>query len=184
MPEIKTLTNYGSNVKLTLGVVGKAGTGEVQGVDNSHGQRTSKATGGNVGGHFGGVGGVLGNIEEALDLALEGKVQGLGGEVPDDVSQVSTPERLDTLLSQSTSGAVDNTLVGLGQTTLLDHFVLVLDQKLDTLNGSSRSLKWTQSKPSFKVRTNQDLTLEIPAAMPESMKSSTKFNFPPMFTKL
>ena len=48
-----------------------------------------------------------------LDLALEGEVQGLGWEVTDDVSQVTTPEWGNTLLSQSTLSAVDNTLLSM-----------------------------------------------------------------------
>lgn len=36
--------------------------------------------------------------EQSLDLVLEGKVKRLGGEVPDDVGGVPSPERGDSLL--------------------------------------------------------------------------------------
>ena len=104
--ELKTLI-------LTLGVVGKTSTSEIKWVDNGQWEGTSETTGGNVGGHLGGVWSLLGDIENLLDLALEGEVQGLGWEVTDDVSQVTTPEWGNTLLSQSTLSAVDNTLLSM-----------------------------------------------------------------------
>ena len=42
------------------------------------------------------------------------------GEVPDDVGSVTTPEGEDTLLTVDTAEAVNDTLVGRGETTLLD----------------------------------------------------------------
>merc|ERR1719350_2472466 len=68
-----------------------------------------------------------------LDGVLEGKVQGLGGEVPQHVGEVSSPEGDNTLGGHHPLGAVKNTGVGLVQTTLLDHLVLVLDEQLDSL---------------------------------------------------
>ena len=65
-------------------------------------------------------------------MALEGEVQGLGGEVTDDVGQVTAPEGLDALLGQGALGAVDDAGVRTVQATLLDHLVLVLDQQLKT----------------------------------------------------
>lgn len=91
----------------------------------------------------------------------ESKVQRLGGEVPDDVGGVTSPERENTLVTSGTSKAVPNTLVGLGETTLFDlkgdnsvrtglnvqprgqtthHLILVLDEELDTLDGSGGGL--------------------------------------------
>ena len=52
----------------------------------------------------------------------EGKVQGLGGEVTDDVGGVSSPEGEETLVLVGTCEAVGNTLVRTGETTLLDLF--------------------------------------------------------------
>jgi hypothetical protein len=40
----------------------------------------------------------LRNIDQALNLVLESEVQRLGGEVPDDVGKVSTPQGAETLL--------------------------------------------------------------------------------------
>ena len=42
------------------------------------------------------------------------------GEVPDDVGSVTTPEGDETLITVGTREAVNNTLVGLRETTLLD----------------------------------------------------------------
>lgn len=53
-------------------------------------------------------------------MHTEGKVQGLGREVPDDVGGVSSPERKDTLVAVSTGESITNALVGGGKTTLLD----------------------------------------------------------------
>jgi hypothetical protein len=59
---------------------------------------------------------------------------------PNDVGSVTTPERDHTLLLVGAGKALANALVGLGETALLDHLVLVLDEKLDTLNGRGSSL--------------------------------------------
>ena len=55
----------------------------------------------------------------------EGKVQGLGGEVTDDVGGVSSPEGEETLIFVGTSETVNNTLVRVAETTLLDLLQLV-----------------------------------------------------------
>ena len=93
-------------------------------------------------------------------VRTEGKVQGLCGEVPDDVGGVTSPEGEETLVTVGTRETVTNTLVGLGETTLLDlkgrefpsvcstrtremephHLILVLDEELDTLDGSGGGL--------------------------------------------
>lgn len=89
----------------------------------------------------------------------EGEVEGLGGEVTNDVGGVTTPEREKTLVGVGTTEAVHNTLVWCGETTLLDlerkglsytrlhtahgshHLILVLNQQLDTLDGGSGCLR-------------------------------------------
>ena len=53
-------------------------------------------------------------------ILTEGKVEGLGGEVPDDVGGVTAPEGHDALLPGGTREAVCDTLVWLRETTLLD----------------------------------------------------------------
>ena len=50
----------------------------------------------------------------------EGKVQGLGREVPDDVGGVTSPEGEETLVTVGTAKAVTDALVGLSETALLD----------------------------------------------------------------
>ena len=50
----------------------------------------------------------------------EGKVQGLGGEVTDDVGGVTTQERYQALVAVRAGEAVDDALVGRRETALLD----------------------------------------------------------------
>merc|ERR1719494_452961 len=97
----------------------------------------------------------LGVANMAL-MVLEGKVQGLGGEVPQHVGEVSSPEGDNTLGGHHPLGAVKNTGVGLVQTTLLDHLVLVLDEQLDSLDGGGHSLGDTSGN------TGQHEVLEEP----------------------
>lgn len=105
--------------------------------------------------------------EHPLELILEGEVKGLGGEVTEHVGQVTTPQRAEALLRDDALEAVADALVGLGQTTSLDHLILgntkwtngralsekmriqssgrdmnylVLDEELDTLNGCGSGL--------------------------------------------
>ena len=105
------------------------------------------------------------DVEDGLDLALEGEVHGLGGEVTDDAGHVTAPEGLDALLGQCTLGAVDDVFVWTVKTTLLDHLTLVLDQELDTLDGGGGGL----GNASNDAREHE---------------SSTKFNLPPMLIYL
>ena len=53
-------------------------------------------------------------------VLTEGKVEGLGGEVTDDVGGVSTPEGYKTLVRVCAGEGITDTLVGCSQTTLLD----------------------------------------------------------------
>ena len=121
-------------------------------------------------------------------MTLEGEVQGLGWEVSDDVGQVTSPEWGDTFFSQGTTGAVHNTIVWSVKTALFDHLILILDQKFDTLDWGSCGLKTKLSELERIIASRQKmimvdkLTLEIPAAIPESIKSSKKFNFWLIFT--
>lgn len=79
--------------------------------------------------------------EHGLVGVAESEVQGLGREVTDDVGSVTTPEGDDTLIGGSTSEAVGNTVVLVGETASLKHLILVLDEELDTLNGGSSGLR-------------------------------------------
>merc|ERR1719225_394435 len=141
---------------LALVVVGQPGPGKVKGVHEEQGQGSSSTTGGDVGGKLDGGRSVLGGGEEGLDGVLEGKVKSLGGEVPQHVGKVSSPEGGNTLSCHHPLGAVKNTGVGLVQTTLLDHLILVLDEQLDSLDGGSHSLGDTSSN------TGQHEVLEEP----------------------
>merc|ERR1712109_11582 len=141
---------------LALVVVGQPGPGKVKGVHEEKGKGSGETTRGNVGGKLDSGRGILGGGEEGLDGVLEGKVQGLGGEVPQHVGEVSSPEGDNTLGVQHPLSAVKNTGVGLVQTTLLDHLILVLDEQLDSLDGGSHGLGDTSSN------TGQHEVLEEP----------------------
>ena len=65
------------------------------------------------------------------DIRTEGKVQGLRGEVTDNVRGVTTPERDQALVRVGTAEAVSDTLVRVGETTLLDHLILILNEELE-----------------------------------------------------
>jgi hypothetical protein len=53
-------------------------------------------------------------------LRTESEVEGLGGEVTNDVGSISSPKGEDTLFPVSTRESVTNALVRSGETTLLD----------------------------------------------------------------
>merc|ERR1719383_606177 len=82
---------------LALGVIGQPGSGVVKGVDKHEGEGSSSSSGKNVGSELPGSAGVLGGGEGGLDGILEGKVKSLGWEVSEHISQVSSPEGIDTL---------------------------------------------------------------------------------------
>merc|ERR1719150_3553325 len=126
------------------------------GVHEEKGQGSGKTTRGNVRGQLDGGRGILGGGEQGLDGVLEGEVQGLGGEVPQHVRKVSSPEGDNTLGGHHPLGAVKDSGVGLVQTTLLDHLILVLDEQLDSLDGGGHGLGDTGSN------TGQHEVLEEP----------------------
>lgn len=127
-----------------LGVVGETGTGIVEGVNEEEGSGTGSTTGSQVTNHPPGVSiTVLLEAEHLLELVTEGKVQGLGREVTDDVGGVTSPERdgtyiilsifavevtdekrLHTLIGKGPLEAVDNTIVLAVKTASLDHLIL------------------------------------------------------------
>ena len=74
---------------LALGVIGQPGPGVVQRVDEQQGAGTSHSSAQDVHGELLGLAGVLRGGEGDLDGVLEGEVERLGGEVPEDVGQVS-----------------------------------------------------------------------------------------------
>ena len=111
-----TRTTLGSR----LVVVGETGTGVVERVDEKQRRGTSSSTGSNVTSEPLGVGLRLLEVEHGLEVVLEGKVQRLGREVPDDVGGVTSPQGDHTLIGVSPLEAVSNTLVRGRETTLLD----------------------------------------------------------------
>jgi hypothetical protein len=79
--------------------------------------------------------------EHGLDSILEGKVEGLGGEITDNVCQVPTPESLDSLFLGHTDEAVNNSGVTSDLSTdNLGVGILGLDKQLNTLDRSSACL--------------------------------------------
>ncbi len=94
-------------------ISGQTGSCEVEGVDEAEGRGTSSTTWGQVASEVPPELGVLVYTieEDLLVLVLESKVEGLGGEVSDDICQVSSPERHEALLLGNTHHAVNNALV-------------------------------------------------------------------------
>jgi hypothetical protein len=118
-------------------------------------------TGGQVTGHPLGVTVTLLLVgEHGLVGVAESEVQRLGGEVTDDVGSVTTPQGENTLSLRCALEAVGNTVVLAVETTGLEHLILaelsvfspaqgshldapylVLDEELDTLDGSGGGLR-------------------------------------------
>merc|ERR1712054_40737 len=79
--------------------------------------------------------------EDLLDDVLEGKVEGLGRDISDNVGQVTTPESSDTLLAGHTGEAVNDTSVASELTRANSRIgILGLDNELDTLDRGCDSL--------------------------------------------
>ena len=79
-------TKYGTQKK------NQPGSGVVQGVDEHQGESPGKPSTGDVGAEFQPLRGVLCCLKGGLDLVFEGKVEGLGGEVPQNIGKVSWKE--------------------------------------------------------------------------------------------
>jgi len=119
----------------------KSSSGEIEGIDEHQRSGTSSTTGGEVTHEelpeF--SLGVIG-AEDLLVGILEGEVQGLSGEVSDDVSEITSPESGDTFFLGNSDQDIDNTLVGL-VTSELGVSSLGLEEKLDSFDGSDSSLR-------------------------------------------
>lgn len=125
-----------------LGVVGKTGTGIVEGVDEEEGSSTSGlchvskrspagharntyTTRGKVAHHPLGIAITLLLVgEHGLVGVTEGEVQGLGREVTDDVGSVTSPEGDNTLSGGGAAEAVRQTAVLAVKTAGLKHLIL------------------------------------------------------------
>jgi len=123
-----------------LVIVSQSGSGKVQGVDDGEGHGTSETTGSDVGGELLPLWGVFWGVEGGLDGVFESKVEGLGWEVSEHVGQVTSPEWSNALGGQGSLGAIHDASVWLVESALLDHFILVLDEELDSLDWGSGSL--------------------------------------------
>mmetsp|Transcript_8005 Transcript_8005/g.11891 ORF Transcript_8005/g.11891 Transcript_8005/m.11891 type:complete len:317 (-) Transcript_8005:61-1011(-) len=126
----------------TSNIGGETSTGVIEGVDNHQRSSSGKTSRSHVDGEeLGELGVLVGLGEQSLDGILEGEVEGLGGEITNDVGQVTTPESLDTLLAGNTGEAVHDTSVTSDLSAdNLRVSILGLDQKLDTLNGGCAGL--------------------------------------------
>lgn len=122
-------------------VGGETGTGEVEGVHEAQGGRAGGTTGRQVTREVAPELRVLvyASEEHLLVLVLEGEVERLGGEISDDVGEVTTPEGEETLLLGNADEGIDDTLVALVSGDLFAD-VLDLEQQLDTLDGSDGGL--------------------------------------------
>ena len=122
---------------LTTGadVSSKTGTGEIERVDDGEGSGTSSTTRGAVADeeHAWLLLGVVW-VEGLLVEVLEGEVKSLGGEVPHDVGEVTSPERSEALLVDDTLEAVTDTVVAVFGLDSAGS-VLHLEEELDTLDG-------------------------------------------------
>jgi len=121
-----------------LGVHGQAGTGEVEGINDQKRSSTGGTTRGHVTQQAGPETGRAGALEPLLVEVLEGEVEGLSGEITKHVGEVTLPEGSKTLLLGNSSEDIDDTSVGLEASR---HLTSVLEEQLDTLDGSSSSLR-------------------------------------------
>jgi hypothetical protein len=132
-------------VKLLLSrtdIGSKTSTGIIERVNDHEGSSSGKTSRSHVDGEELEEFSVLVGLgEHGLDGVLEGKVEGLGREITDNVGQVSTPESLNSLLGSDASETVNNT--GVSGNLSRDNLgvgILSLDKKLNTLNRGRSSL--------------------------------------------
>lgn len=133
-------------VKLLLSrtdIGSKTSTGIIERVNDHKGSSSGKTSRSHVDGEeLQELSVLVGLGEHGLDGVLEGEVEGLGGEITDDVGQVSTPESLNTLLGRDSGEAVNNTSVsGNLSRDNLGVGILSLDKKLNTLDGGGGGLR-------------------------------------------
>lgn len=94
-------------------ISGQTGTGKVERVHETERGGSGGATRGQVTGKVPPELGALVNAikEDLLVLVLESEVEGLGGEIPDDIGKVTSPEGDESLLLGDTDDTVNDTLV-------------------------------------------------------------------------
>jgi len=123
-----------------LSVVGQTRTSVIERVHEQKREGAGAAAGQDVGRELLGVASVLGNVEHGLHLIFEGEVERLRWEVTQAVGQITAPQGVDALGFDGSDGAIDDAVVGLVQTALTDHLILILDEELDTLDRSGGRL--------------------------------------------
>ena len=122
-------------------VGGETSSGEIERVHEAEGGGTGGSTGGAVSDEeldwllLGAVW-----VEDGLVEVLAGEIDSLGGEIPDDVGGIASPEGWDTLLGGDSLEAVTDTVVPLIGGDALD-VVLHLEEELDSLDGSDEGLR-------------------------------------------
>ena len=121
-------------------VSSKTGSSEIKRVNDSQGSGTSGSTGGAVTNeeHAWLLLWVI-RVEDLLVKVLEGEVQSLGGEISDDVGEVTSPERSETLFLDDSLEAVANTVISVLSLDCRGS-ILDLEEELDSLNGSDNCL--------------------------------------------
>merc|ERR1712223_229043 len=124
---------------LAFSIVSQPGTSVIKGIHESEGKRTGESSGWNVGSELDILRCTFVYLENGFDGILEGKVEGLCGEISQHIGQVTSPEWDNTLASQGFLDTVNDSLVWFGQTALSDHLILILNQEFDSLNGGGSS---------------------------------------------
>ncbi|GMT19204.1 hypothetical protein PFISCL1PPCAC_10501, partial [Pristionchus fissidentatus] len=122
-------------------VSSQAGTGKIERVDEAERGCSGSSSGSKVSGEeLPEVLLLVKTLEEDLLVSiLEGEVQSLGGEVTDDIGEISSPESGETLLLGDSHEHINDALVTL---VFCDgaRCVLHLKEELDTLDGGDSGL--------------------------------------------
>lgn len=175
-----------------LCVVGETGTGVVERVDEEERGSTGSlaivsfcaeskrgstyAAGGQVAGHPPPVSvTLLLEGEHGLVGVAEGKVEGLGWEVADNVGGVTSPEGGQTFGAECAAEAVDDAAVAAVETTSLDHFILQrrLLANAPKLAGIGKPRTWFWMR-SFTRSMGAAAVFETAAATPPTVEMSAE----------
>lgn len=137
----------------------ESGTAEIERVDDGEGSSTSSSTGGHVTHEeFDWLSlGVGLSHKDFLILILAGEVEGLSGEITDDVSGVTSPESTDTLFSADSVEAITNTIVSLFNGDVRVS-ILDLKEELDSLDRCDDGLR-DGSRNTTDKEINQEVFL-------------------------
>ena len=115
-------------------------SGEIKRIDDSQGSGTSSSTRSTVTEEeLNRVSLGVVWVEDCLVEVLEGEVQGLGGEIPDDVCEVTSPKGGETLFFNDSREAISNAIISVLR---LDcgGSILNLEEELDSLDGGDDCL--------------------------------------------